>query len=51
MGLFENMRDFLEKFVKRNSALIVAFLSDFVKSLEICDLQNGLIDQIPKKLL
>jgi hypothetical protein len=50
MGFFENVRNFLKKLVKRYSALIVSFLSNFIQSLKVSDFQNGLVNQISKEL-
>ena len=51
MRLFEDMRHFLEQLIKRYSALVVSFLSYLVEPLQIVDLKDRLINQIPKEVL
>lgn len=45
------MGNFLEKLVKRDPAFVVSLLSDFVEFFEVCDFEDGFIDQVPEEIL
>ena len=51
MRLLEDVGNFLEKLVKRDPALVVSLLSDFVEFFEVGDFEDGFIDQVPEELL
>ena len=51
MGFLEDVWDLLEELVKRDPALVVSFLRDFVEFLKICDFEDRFVDQVPEELL
>ena len=51
MMFLENMWNFLEQGIQRNSGFIITLLCHFEQFLKILDLKNALIDDVPKKAL
>jgi hypothetical protein len=51
VGFLEDMRDLLEQLVQGYPALIVPLLRNFVESLEVSHLQNGLVDEVTEEVL
>lgn len=51
MMFFENMGDLFEKWIQRNSGLIISFLSHFEKLFKILNIKKIFIDNVSKETL